>query len=118
MSENKGEKFSPFTNYKYRAHVRIIDYFPDSLEDFSVGRRQTEYDILSDYSSDECSDVEENMRSFRSGRGFPEMTWEWRFALQVEDASDKASKERMWLMVDNKAAQGLLNSEELENAAK
>lgn len=71
--------------------------------------------MLSDYSGDEDTDHEEDLRNFRKGKGFGRKVWEWRFALQVEDAS-KDAKERIWLMVDNHAAQGLLNLE--ENATK
>jgi len=67
---------------------------------------------LSDYSGSEDTDREEDMRIFKSGKGFAKHIWEWRFALQVEDASSKESKERLWLMVDNHSAQGLLNLED------
>lgn len=51
------------------------------------------------------------MRLWKEGKGFGgEKTWEWRFSLQVEDASDKKDKkDRIWLMVDNNAAQYLLD---------
>ena len=64
--------------------------------------------MLSDYSGGEDTDREEDMRIFKSGRGFAKNVWEWRFALLVEDASSKNSQERLWLMVDNHAAQFLL----------
>jgi hypothetical protein len=92
--------------------VRVVDFFPHKIEDFAVGRRPSEYDILSDYSGGEDTDREEDLRVFKNGRGFAKNIWEWRFALQVEDASSKESKERLWLMVDNHAAQGLLNLED------
>jgi protection-of-telomeres protein 1 len=103
---------SSFTCAKYRANVRVVDFFPHKVEDFAVGRRPSEYDILSDYSGGEDTDREEDIRVFKSGRGFAKNIWEWRFVLQVEDASSKESKERLWLMVDNHAAQGLLNLED------
>lgn len=68
--------------------------------------------MLSEYSGDEDTDHEEDLRTFRSGKGFSKDTWEWRFALQVEDATAKDPKDRMWLIVDNPGAQGLLNLEE------
>jgi len=110
------ESDSPFTVCKYRAHVRVVDYFPHNVEDFAVGRRATEYDMLSDYSGGEDTDPEEDMRIFRSGKGFKKNVWEWRFALQVEDANKKGSKDRIWLIVDNLAAQGLLGLD--DNATK
>lgn len=99
---------SPFSLGKYRATVRVVDYFPHKLEDFTVGRRARDFDILPDYSGGEDTDLEEDMRVFRSGKGFAKNIWEWRFALQVEDAVSEGAKERLWLMVDNQAAQGLL----------
>jgi protection of telomeres protein 1 len=100
---------SPFTCAKYRANVKVVDFFPPRIEDFAVGHRPSEFDILSDYSGGEDTDREEDMRAFKSGKGSAKKIWEWRFALQVEDASSKESKERLWLIVDNHAAQGLLN---------
>src|SRR6187402_3616478 len=102
------EYLSPFTVGKYRANVRVIDYFPNKLEDFAVGRRASEMDMLSDYSGGEETDLEEEMRNFKSGKGFAKNIWEWRFALLVEDASSEDSKDRLWLFVDNHCAQGLL----------
>ncbi len=67
--------------------------------------------MLSDYSGGESTDNEGDMQEFRRGKGFgAERKWEWRFALQVEDASKKSSNraERAWLVVDNLAAQMLL----------
>jgi hypothetical protein len=109
--ESEGH-FSPFNICKYRANVRVVDYFPPRLEDFAVGRRSSVYDMLPDYSGGEDTDLEEDRRIFKSGKGFAKDIWEWRFALLVEDASLKHAKERLWLMVDNHAAQGLLGLED------
>lgn len=87
----------------------MVGYFPDKIEDFAVGRRVTDYDILSDYSGGEDTDHEEDLRIFKEGKGFGDKKYEWRFALEVEDADPKSPKERMWLLVDNYGAQGLLN---------
>jgi protection of telomeres protein 1 len=106
------ESSLPFQNVKYQSNVRIVDFWPDKLEDFAVGRRASEYEVLSDYSGGESTDNEEDMRLFREGKGYGgEKTWDWRFALRVEDAGkkDKGHKESMWLTVDNQAAQMLLN---------
>lgn len=104
----------PFVNQKYRANVRVVDFFPDRLEDFAVGRRRSEYDILSDYSGGESTDNEEDMRTFRKGKGFGgEKVWSWRFALLVEDLAEDhelvGKRPYIWLNVDNQAAQGLLD---------
>ncbi|PMD41228.1 hypothetical protein L207DRAFT_511146 [Hyaloscypha variabilis F] len=106
------QKLSPFTCAKYRAAVKVVDFFPHKIQDFAVGRRPNEFDILSDHSGGEDTDREDDLRVFKSGKGFAKHIWEWRFALQVEDASSKESKERLWLLVDNHAAQGLLNFED------
>lgn len=107
--EDRQEVVLPFIAANYRANVRVVGYFPPRLEDFATGRRVSEYDMLSDYSGGEDSDPEEFNRSWKSGKGAPIMTWEWRFALEVEDASSKGPRAKMWLMVDNAAAEGLLN---------
>lgn len=103
---------SPFTCARYRANVKVVEFFPHKIEDFAVGRRASDFDILSDYSGGEETDREEEMRIFRSGKGFAKNIWEWRFALQVEDADPMGSKNRLWLVVDNQAAQGLLGLED------
>jgi protection of telomeres protein 1 len=102
------ETVLPFHACKYRANVRVVNYFPARVEDFAVGRRVTEYDILSDYSGGEDTDVEADRQTFKSGKGFVKK-YEWRFALEVEDADPTAKRERMWLLVDNHSAQALLN---------
>lgn len=98
----------PFDVCKYRANVRVVDYFPDRVADFSVGRRKTDFDLLSDYSGGEETDIEADQQAYRNGKGFAKV-YEWRFALQVEDASPAAKKERMWLLVDNPSGQALLS---------
>lgn len=103
---------SSFTCARYRANVKVVDFFPHKIEDFAVGRRESEFDVLSEYSGGEETDREEDMRIFKSGKGFAKNIWEWRFTLQVEDADQTGSKDRIWLIVDNHAAQGLLNLED------
>lgn len=93
---------------KYRANVRVVGYFPNKIEDFAVGHRVSEFDMLSDYSGGEDTDPEEDRRIFRDGKGFAKK-YEWRFALEVEDADPQSTGERMWLLVDNHSAQGLLS---------
>ncbi|EKD19970.1 uncharacterized protein L3040_002351 [Drepanopeziza brunnea f. sp. 'multigermtubi'] len=116
MIVREGSVFVPssFTCKRYRANVRVIDYAPDRIEDFAVWRRVSEYDQLSDYSGGEDTDIEEDMRSYKNGKGYAKKIWEWRFWLKVEDANPKGPKKRMWIIVDNHAAQGLLG---LENDA-
>jgi protection of telomeres protein 1 len=113
LTSTSGSDYAlPFENIKYRSDVRVIDFWPHKLEDFSVGRRVSEYEVLSDYSGDESTDNEEDMRLFREGKGYGgEKAWEWRFALRVQDADKKVrnQKDTMWLVVDNQAGQMLLN---------
>ncbi|KAH6636777.1 hypothetical protein F5144DRAFT_194891 [Chaetomium tenue] len=99
----------PFICAKFKAFVRVVDFFPASLEDFAYGRRQTQYDVLSDNEEDSegpsSSDDEEASRSQR--------VWEWRFALQLEDptpsdhAKGSGPPPRLWALVDNLEAQCL-----------
>ncbi|KAG0649024.1 Protection of telomeres 1 [Hyphodiscus hymeniophilus] len=103
------EYHAPFDIRKCKANVRVVGFFPRKVEDFAIGRRRSDFDILSDYSGGEDTDPEETMQAFRSGKGFADRSWEWRFALQVVDASDKSFKERTWLLVNNFDAQMLLD---------
>lgn len=99
---------APFTNRKYKALVRVVDYFPENLKDFArqYSEKEREFEALSDYSGDDDDDDEDTIAKTDP--------WEWRFALQVEDAD----KERMWLLLDNMSAQGLLNIAALDHADK
>ncbi len=112
VKSSAGSEFVlPFENVKHQSNVRVIDFWPNKLEDFAMGRRVSEYEVLSDYSGGETTDHEEDMLLFREGKGYGgEKVWEWRFALRVQDADKKAShKNTMWLIVDNQAGQMLLN---------
>jgi protection-of-telomeres protein 1 len=107
---------APFTLRKYRANVRVVDYFPHRIEDFAVARQTTEFDLLSNHSEREDSDAEDDHQHGHAGRGATKVVWEWRFALQVEDAMAKENGDRLWLIVDNTQAQGLLGLK--DDAAK
>ncbi|KAL2438472.1 hypothetical protein ABEF95_010803 [Exophiala dermatitidis] len=77
----KGTPFSlPFQNCKYKANVRVVDFFPDNIADFAVPRKISQYDYLSgaDDSADSDTDLTQD-----NGDG---VSWEWRFFLLVEDA--------------------------------
>ncbi|EEP83007.1 predicted protein [Uncinocarpus reesii 1704] len=69
----------PFQNLKYRASVRVVDFFPPNLEDFAVAYN-SEYDMLDD--APESSDLSDSGGDFTDRR----RRWEWRFCLLVEDA--------------------------------
>lgn len=98
----------PFTNAKYRTHVRVVDYHPPNLEDFAVLKKGGEYDALSDNDGSDFSDNSdcETPDRFTSG------SWEWRFALKLEDASAKLKPQQrkmFWVVVNNTEAQMLTN---------
>lgn len=97
--------YLPFENKNYKANVRVVDYYPENILDFAVGRKPSEYDMLSDYSGGEDDDTEEHFQNSKT-------KWEWRFALVVEDANPDASKDRVTLIVGNYDAQTLLNLRE------
>ncbi|KAA8634994.1 hypothetical protein SMACR_03948 [Sordaria macrospora] len=141
----------PFTNAKYNACVRVVDFYPRKLEDFACGRKRTEFDILSDNDDDDDDDDdddndddaesdEDNLNSTMDTTDGEDhnnrqsrRTWEWRFALLLEDASTpsspspsdttataatdmnkkrkrddpKTARVRLWATVDNTEAQCL-----------
>ncbi|KAK8136323.1 hypothetical protein PG984_004263 [Apiospora sp. TS-2023a] len=100
----------PFTNIKFRANVRVVDFRPRRLEDFAAWRRETEFDVLSDY--DGGSESESDGQGGTLGNFAAPKIWEWRFALELEDASPKAKSEkpeRLWALVDNIETQQLIN---------
>ncbi|KAJ3567378.1 hypothetical protein NPX13_g6788 [Xylaria arbuscula] len=97
----------PFTCVTYRTNVRVVDFHPQKLENFAAWRRTTEFDVLSDGGSDSDSESD-------SDHGSPALKneqkiWEWRFALQLEDADPKlkGEKEKFWAIVNNTEGQQL-----------
>ncbi|KAI1117203.1 hypothetical protein F5Y14DRAFT_403526 [Nemania sp. NC0429] len=103
----------PFACAKYRVNVRVVDFRPRKLQDFATWRQSTESDVLSDYSGDSSSGSDDDDNN--EGRGSAVLNsgnkiWEWRFALQLEDADPKSKteKDRFWAVVDNIEAQQLV----------
>ncbi|TQV99237.1 telomere-binding alpha subunit central domain-containing protein [Cordyceps javanica] len=101
----------PFINANYRACVRVKDYLPHNLNEFAFAKLETKLeDCLSD-AGDMSSDDDEdhNMDQFVDAKKI--VGWEWRFYLLLEDARDTGSdqKDKVWVTVDNHAAQCLLN---------
>ncbi|KAK3325692.1 hypothetical protein B0H66DRAFT_637089 [Apodospora peruviana] len=105
----------PFSCTKYRAQVRVVDFFPRKLEDFARSRKSSVLDdILSDdgngddsSSSSSSSDSDDESGGADDGH---ELVWEWRFALRLEDgAAPKKGgpKHRVWVLVDNPDGQCL-----------
>ncbi|RFN45978.1 protection of telomeres protein 1 [Fusarium flagelliforme] len=104
----------PFVNLNYRANVRIVDFSPPNLADFAHPKKESEYDILSDDGeesvSNSGSDIEDEQPSQTAMGAFTQVrNWEWRFFLELEDAVDSGQqkKQRLWVLVDNQAAQCL-----------
>lgn len=100
----------PFVNWNYRADVRVINFMPPDLRDFSQPKKMSEYAMLSDYEeSDADSDEERGSIADRAAV----RQWEWRFFLELEDANsskDKRGKKKtLWVAVNNFSAQCLLN---------
>lgn len=106
----------PFNNAKYRTQVRVVDFHPANLQDFSVGEKKKKYACLSDdgngtdddgYSSSD----EEVVTGDQVGR-----VWKWRFALKLEEVSNSTSQSKTnkkrpattWAVVDNPDAQLLI----------
>ncbi|KAL8418626.1 hypothetical protein RB594_002012 [Gaeumannomyces avenae] len=109
----------PFVNLKYRAAVRIVDFFPSKLEDFAVRRKVTEFDVLSSDEDGESSDGS-SIRSSYGGSG-GKYAWEWRFTLVLEDAVPKpggGALDRIEVLVDKLEGQCLtgLDPEDLRDS--
>ncbi|KAM0345195.1 hypothetical protein ACHAPU_006831 [Fusarium lateritium] len=105
----------PFVNLNHRANVRVVDFAPSDLKDFAYPKKESEYDDLSDDGgesvSNSGSEDEDEQSSQMTMGGFTKVrNWEWRFFLELEDATvpAKQKKEKLWVAVDNQAAQCLL----------
>lgn len=104
--ENEAVKIPiPFVNLNYRADVRVTNFLPLELQQFAVPKKISEYDVLSDHEGSESSSGSDD------GEAAPDScNWEWRFALELEDAAPNSKqKERIWVLVDNQSAQCLVN---------
>lgn len=108
----------PFTCAKYRTHARVVDFRPRRLENFACGRKVSEFDVLTDDDDDDDGGDLDSSDASDDGtldRHVGRRVWEWRFALQLEDVSagahakaDRKKAEapaRVWVVVDNAAAQ-------------
>ncbi|PSR81221.1 hypothetical protein BD289DRAFT_484545 [Coniella lustricola] len=112
----------PFTNAKYRTQVRVIDYHPPDIKDFAASRVLTEYANLTDNEDDDsscCSSSgSEAPPQRRPGNGERE-TWEWRFALRLEEVSASLANGRKpaatWVLVEHHDAQCLIGLDSAVN---
>ncbi|GME26740.1 Telomere end binding protein [Neofusicoccum parvum] len=94
----------PFINATYRARVRVVDFWPEKLEDFSKSLDDPEYNDV---------DVEGETQSSTSYTALSMGTqrWEWHFCLLVEDAKPPPGTKgpvRIPLLVFDKDAEYLL----------
>lgn len=108
--------FFPFINRNFKVAVRVVDYFPHNIFDFSRGRSHSEYDVLSDHSGDETTDISENENSSKLGSSSgKEKKWEWRFSLLLEDQTPyRHQRCQDWVLVDNHSAQMLFGMDATE----
>ncbi|KAK2739612.1 hypothetical protein FQN55_009348 [Onygenales sp. PD_40] len=97
----------PFQNVRYRASIRVVDFFPPNLEDFAV-QYDVERAMLSDDGSSGSGDSENEDDEPRRKK------WEWRFCLLVEDGGPgthynrNEKRERMMVYVADRDAECLL----------
>ncbi|KAJ4413660.1 hypothetical protein N0V82_008389 [Gnomoniopsis sp. IMI 355080] len=110
----------PFTCAMYRTNVRVVDFHPVSLKDFAVGRAPTEYDNVLDSDEGSNSDAAVSSSSLppssspgsRDHQEARRRVWKWRFALKIEEvftSKTKTAPAQTWVIVDNPAAQLLLD---------
>ncbi|KAK2740131.1 hypothetical protein FQN57_006246 [Myotisia sp. PD_48] len=112
ITDSSGEAFNlPFQNLRYRACVRVVDFFPPNLEDFCV-LVNPELAMIADEDSenDESTDDDVGLPDHQSRQ-----KWDWRFCLLVEDGGPIApplepgqKRERMPLYVSDVDAVFLL----------
>lgn len=100
----------PFINVNYRTAVRVTDFMPTKLEDFArLKRPPSEYDAVTDDGASDSDSETELAMDQHVTRG---QEWEWCFYIQLEDAvmvGKEQKKNKIWVLVDNQAAQCLVN---------
>lgn len=98
--------YLPYQNCKYKSQVRVVDFYPNDIADFTSPYRDLDYGMLSDQ-EDEEDEVD------LSQRNDPNVKWEWRFFLLVEDAVQLPGQPpiRMELLVTASDGDYLLNME-------
>lgn len=101
----------PFQNCKYKSKVQVVDFFPDSLEDFATPYRTSDYEALSDYDSvdDEDASIDYARRNTEN------VKWKWHFFIVVQDPTivpkRKEKSSTMLLQVAGQDGDYLLNME-------
>ncbi|EQL01103.1 telomere-binding alpha subunit central domain-containing protein [Ophiocordyceps sinensis CO18] len=101
----------PFINANYRSNVRVVDFMPSRVVDFCYPRKVSEYDALSDHEPESESEPESVPNQGMAMTSTASTVWEWHFYLELEDAvvGPGQQKNRFWVLVDNLAAQCLMN---------
>ena len=92
-SPNESFMSLPFVNMKFRLHVKVVDYWPRQIEDFSRSITDHIYNpMLGSVSENSQSEVESDSRtSIQSSPSSTARNWEWAFYLLVEDVAIKGT---------------------------
>ena len=114
---SRGNTFRlPFQNCRYKSEIRVVDFYPDDIANFSVPHQTSDREVATDdnYSG---SDSELDPRQVEQAV----LEWEWRFVLLVEDArlpacikQQSSQPAQMELLVAHSDACFLLNMEPLD----
>lgn len=93
----------PFVNCKYRAHLRVVDFWPMTLSKFARN----------------MGDAKFNTKATLGQRKRMSRKWEWSFVLLVEDADlpARSPKDRIPLTFGNTQGQNLLQMDADEYAS-
>jgi protection-of-telomeres protein 1 len=93
-------------NVNFRARVRVVDFFPPKLEDFSHSLDDPLYNDMDMVEESTVMDLDKPEES----------RWEWAFWLLLEDYKKVPGKqsERMKVLVAGPGAEFLLNMEACE----
>ena len=103
------ERTLPFINAKYRSRIRVVDFYPQNLEDFARSLEDSMYE-----------DAEQGDREDKNSMDMDvevEKKWEWAFFLLVEDAKQpKTAHEtiKLKLLVSGGDAECLLKLDATE----
>jgi protection-of-telomeres protein 1 len=95
----------PFVNHKTRAQVRVVDFYPPDLKDFTQSLDRSAYNDCAS-TPDEVTMVDFDESSL------PPARWEWSFYLLVEDAKPTPAQQiRLPLLVAGNDAVYLLKQD-------
>jgi protection-of-telomeres protein 1 len=105
---SSGEETLPYVNQKTRAQVRVVDFYPPNLADFTQ--------CLDHSSYNDCPSTTDDLTGFDfDDSSLLPTRWEWSFYLLVEDAKPMAGqKTRMPLLIAGSDAEYLLRRDAVE----